>query len=229
MRSELLCLVLLASAALAAPEVIAHWPLDELSNGQAEDLGPSAMTASPAGAPPLAVVEGQVGRALYFAAGDAALVVKRQPALDLQPPFTIALWMRPEKAGAAMELLGRASDTGHDGWRLRAGWGQVTFQIPTADQPVTVGVPPRTVPEHHWVHVAVTADGQVLRLYLNAEPVAEAACTVAPRPSRLDLILANYPGRRNAYPFEGALDDIWILGTCLDGEGIYRLASRQAE
>ncbi len=226
MRLELLfALSCLTAAAADPPPVIAHWPLDELAQGQAGDTGPQGLTASLTGGPAPQSIAGQRAGALRFAAGEAALVVQRQPILDLQPPFTIALWMRPEQRGVAMELLCRAQDSGQDGWRLRTGWGQVTFQIPAADGPGSVGVPPRTVAEDHWVHVAVTADGQTLRLYLNAEPVAEQPCQVAPRPSRADLVLANYVGRKNAYPFIGALDDIWILGACLDGEDIYRVAA----
>ncbi len=186
MRLELLfALSCLTAAAADPPPVIAHWPLDELAQGQAGDTGPQGLTASLTGGPAPQSIAGQRAGALRFAAGEAALVVQRQPILDLQPPFTIALWMRPEQRGVAMELLCRAQDSGQDGWRLRTGWGQVTFQIPAADGPGSVGVPPRTVAEDHWVHVAVTADGQTLRLYLNAEPVAEQPCQVAPRPSRV--------------------------------------------
>lgn len=227
MRSKLLATLVLASAGFAEPAVIAHWPLDSVADGQAADLGPNSLHAALTGGPVPQVVDGQRGQALRLADGDAALVVKHQPVLDLQPPFTIALWMRPEKAGVAMELVCRAQDSGTEGWRLRGGWGQVNFRVQTADGLISVGVPSRTVPEHHWVHVAVTADGQKLRLYLNAEPVAETDCTVAPPPTRLDLVLGNYVGRKNAYPFVGVLDDIWILGECLDREGIYRLASGQ--
>ena len=69
--------------------------------------------------------------------------------------------------------------------------------------------------------MATTWDGKDLRVYVNAVEKASLpfAGTVAPQNPRRPLVLGNYIGRRNAYAFDGALDDIRIHSRCLsEGE-----------
>ena len=75
--------------------------------------------------------------------------------------------------------------------------------------------------------MAATWDGKRLRLYVNAVEKGTTPFdgTVAPQNPTRPLILGNYIGRKNAYAFDGAIDDVRIYSTCLAEDDVFAAAS----
>ncbi len=230
MRSKVVCVLLAAAvqAADAPGPVVAHWALDAADGGVLTDSGPNHLDAKLEGKAAPRFVAGQVGQAWDLTLADqAAGVVPAQAVLDLQPPFTIAAWIRPTELSRAMEIVCRKGDGDNLGYRFRYGWGALYFLLGDGQESVTVSTKTRTIDTNHWVHVAATHDGRTVRLFLNCEESVATDTKAVPAPSKRALLLGNYVGRRDAYPFIGQMDDIWILGAAMDGEALHTLAERR--
>lgn len=242
MRSRLLALMvggLLAAltAAHAAPEPLAWWSCEGLTDGKLADVsghGHDATVAGKDGKLPEAV-PGIAGKALQFdPAAEQFLTVANDADLRTPPAFTVMAWIKPVARGGTYEIIGNKGDrdaTGPGtGWRLRYFWSRLSFEFATAGaELITVYSPEWSVMAGHWAHVAATYDGQTVQLYVNAEPVAtrEAAGPIAP--SAREIVIANYVGRKNAYPFTGLLDEVKVFPAILDAEGIFAEAVRNME
>ena len=223
MRSELLlALALLVSA--APGQVLARWSFDEAEGDVAKDSGPHALDGKLSGE--VQRVTGMQGGALHFVEKPVGWVqLPKADALNLQPPFTIAAWIRPELPSATMAIFCQQNDTEPRGYRLRFFWRMLDFRCGDGRDKLAFTSPKYTLPTGYWTHVAVTHDGQTVRLYRNAELLS-----AAPGPARLEpepqpAVLGSYFGRKDAYHFVGDLDEVVLLSQALDGEGLYRLAS----
>lgn len=225
MRTDI-CLALLLTAAAGAQEaVVAHWPLDAVVDGTVADAA-GELAGKLGGEPLPQPADGILGGALAFAPdGEGFVEVPKSPALDLTPPFTVAAWIHPEKNSPFQEIVCRRGDTEEAGWRLRVGWGILMFDLHDGIQRYSVQTEARQVELGFWTHVAAVHDGTRLTLFLNAEPVVWAEWPAVPKPSGRGAVIGNFVGRRNAYPFVGRIDDVWVLSEALDGEALYRLAS----
>jgi hypothetical protein len=114
------------------------------------------------------------------------------------------------------------------GWRLSFFWGRVQFQLGSvAGKDYTVSSAEWSTPPKFWTHVAATYDGQRMRLFVNAVEVKSREVTGAIAPEKQPLVLANYLGRKNAYPFLGTLDDIRVYSRALTGAEILEIAARR--
>lgn len=167
--------------------------------------------------------EGIHGRAVVLSREmEEGFEVADSTALNMTGPFTVMAWIKPSRRNAAFEVACMKGDKSGDppwpGWRLRFFWARAVFEVgtPEGDQP-QVRSPEWSVMPGYWNHVAATWDGTNLRLYVNAaeKAVAPFAGTVAPQDPRRPLVLGNYLGRRNAYAFDGALDEIRVYDHCL--------------
>jgi len=49
--------------------------------------------------------------------------------------------------------------------------------------------------------------------------------TVAPQNPRHPLLLGNYIGRKNAYAFDGGIDDVRIYSLCLSEDDVFAAAA----
>ncbi len=224
--AALLGLLTPAPAELPWP-VIAHWSCDAVVDGRLPDGGPHHLDAVLRGEPVPQPTAGQRDGALTFAADSrAGFHVARHPALDLRPLFTVAVWLKPQRVGdRAMEVVCRQDDVEPTGYRLRWGWGQVNFRGAAGAERFSLATGLRTVPDGFWVHAAATHDGQTVRLFINAEEVAAVAAPAGVAPTSRPLVLGNYVGRADAYPFVGSLDDVWVLGAALTADELCRLAA----
>lgn len=225
MSAKLCQLLLLLTPLAAEPAVVAHWTMDG-DGPLLVDSGPHHLDARPGGTPLPERRAGVKGPALFLAAGAGAFAeAPRHPAVNLTPPFTVAAWVKPAEAPGAHEVVSCRGDTDPGGWRLRLGWGMGTFHYHDGTNLVEVSVPPRTIPNGYWVHLAATHDGRQLRLYANAEEIASREAVTAPAPANRALVIGNYIGRKDAYPFVGGIDDVYLAAAALDGEQIFRLAA----
>ncbi len=229
----------LASAASQAPaelvrkfRPVAYWPLDEVADGSTPDRsgnGHAALLRGLSGKPDLA--DGVVGKAMrFFRSASTWLEVPYSDALQLTDGFTAMAWVKVLKRRGGFEVIGFKSDRSGNppwpGWRLRVAWAMAVVEIGTADgRQYRATSPQWSVHPGKWCHIAATYDGRALRLYVNAAPAAEC---VAPGPiarqARRPLIIGNYFGRKDAYAFDGFIDEVWLLPRPLTLQEIEQIA-----
>ena len=117
----------------------------------------------------------------------------------------------------------KSGDPPWPGWRLRYFWARAMLQVGTPDgQEPSVSSAEWSVPAGFWSHVAGSWDGAKLRLFVNA---VERAATdfygqIAPQHAWRPLVLGNYIGRKDAYAFDGLLDDIKVFDAALTEDGM---------
>lgn len=238
-RWFLTLIALLSAGAAGADErgPVAHWTMDEVKEGVVPDAtggGHDATFGAAGEARPL-LEPGIIGKALRLKEGDQAFLTVAKSG-DLMPAkgLTAMAWIKPSARNKTYEILTCKGDKSGDppwpGWRLRFFWARAQFQYGTAD-----GKEPRvesaewSVPAGFWSHVAVTYDGTTMRLYVNgvekASAPAEGDILAAKRP----LVIGNYIGRKNAYAFDGLLDDLKVFGRALTADEVFAEAVRGME
>lgn len=230
----LLALGVLLCAAAQAAEPLAYWPLEALTEGMVTDASGNkhdALAYGLEGKVP-AVVPGIAGNCLQFtAASQQYLEVKQSEPLLAPSAMTVMAWIKPVARDGTYEIIGNKGDKSGDGpwpgWRLRYFWSRVTFQFGTADSTEPdVSSPEWSAPAGFWSHVALSYDGRKLILYVNCEPVAEQALKTPIMAATKPLIIGNYLGRKNAYAFDGLIDEVRIYGEVLDGDAIHAEAAK---
>lgn len=238
MRSSALSLALILAAApsVAFAGLIAHWPMDHAEDGVIRDVtgrGHDAAYSAAGGSAP-EFVPGRVDGALRMTSDrEAFLSVKHAETFNFGGPFTVMAWVKPAQRHATYEVVCFKGDKSGEppwpGWRLRVFWTRAVLQVGTPDgEEPQVGSPEWSVPAGFWSHIAAGWDGERLRVYVNgveraSEPFAG---PIAPQPAGRPLILGNYIGRKNAYAFDGLLDDIMVFDRFLDEDEVFRAASR---
>ena len=225
-------LVALGAVAFAAPgDLLAYWPMDSARDGVVVDAsgrGHDATYGAADKAPPT-FVPGMVGQALKLtAAQEGYLTVAHSEDFNFSGPFTVMAWVKPAERSASYEVLcfkgDRAGDPPWPGWRLRLGWSRAWFDVGTPDgREVRFSSPEWSVPVGYWSHVAATWDGKKLRILVNAAEAASVdfAGPIAPRTDRRPLTIANYQGRKNAYPYQGLLDEVKVFTRALTEDEVF--------
>lgn len=236
--SRLAALIILTAAlpALPADGLVAHWPMDEAPDGVVLDAtgnGHDATYAAKDESPP-EFVPGIAGNAIKLSEDkEAYLAVPWAEALSFTGPFTVMAWVKPTRRNATFEVLcfkgDRSGDPPWPGWRLRFFWTRAMLQVgtPEGEEP-RVTSPEWSVPAGFWSHIAAGWDGEHLRVYVNAveqgsEPFDGA---IAPQHHWRPLVLGNYIGRKNAYAFDGLLDELKVFDRFLDEEEVFEEALR---
>ncbi|MGI5817595.1 MAG: LamG domain-containing protein [Armatimonadota bacterium] len=237
MRSSLNALLILSlcgCAALAqAPEPIAHWPMEQIGEGgvvaDASGNGHEATAHGTEGSVP-EPIPGVVGNALRFDRDrEQYLQVGEAGELTAPEQMTVMAWIRPAQRSGAHEIISNKGDRSGDppwpGWRLRYFWARLVFQLGTAD-----GEEPQLSTENwsiepgFWHHVAVSWDGERLRAYINCDLAAEAEVTGPIMATTRPIVIGNYVGRKNAYAFDGALDELKVFDRALTADEIFTAA-----
>ena len=220
------------------PRPIAHWDFDNIRNGIAPDReGRFPGRLFPKQSPPETVV-GISGKALRFVAGrQHGVEVRNARDMPIHEGITLMAWVWVDsdrnEGGDIIGGLKHPSGSGSapvSGFRLYKSWrlNGVSFWLGQGRaEPLTCGSGRRPLRpmQDHWMHVAATYDGKVMRLYVNAvekqSRVAEAAIRLADRP----LVIGNHAGAKNAFPFQGLIDDVRIYNVALTQRRILRAAS----
>jgi hypothetical protein len=232
---QILALLLLAPAARADDRgLLAHWTMDEASEGIVRDATGRRHDATfhATGTARPVLEPGIIGKALRLREGEQAFLSVANFA-DLMPPkgLTAMAWIKPSARNKTYEILCAKGDKSGQppwpGWRLRFHWTRAQFQYGTAD-----GKEPRvesaawSVPAGFWSHIAAVHNGTSMRLYINGVEKAVAPVEGEIMPSKRGLIIGNYIGRKNAYAFDGLLDDVKVFGRALTAEEVFAEAVR---
>ena len=230
----LTCLLTMGICALAAPQPLAYWPMEEIEEGVVADLSDHGYNATAYGKDGVLpeVVEGIVGKAVRFSAEhEQYLQVQKLEGLAAPQAFTVMAWIRPAKRGATYGIIGSKGDKSGDppwpGWRFRYFWTRVVLQFGAADgQEPSISSENWSVMHGFWSHVAATYDGSNLAVYVNCNPVASKEVNAQIMPSRRQFVIGNYIGRKNAYAFDGLIDELKVFDTMLTENEIFAEAIR---
>lgn len=234
----MICVALAAFAALplrAAPEPVAWWDMESISaEGVVYDKTGNGRDAQAHGLDgKLPTVEpGIAGQALRFSAEhEQYLEVGAWQDLAAPQAFTVMAWILPRERGKTYEIIGNKGDRSGEGpwpgWRLRYFWTRAMFQIGTSDaEEPSVSSPEWSTVPGHWSHVAVTYDGTTLRLYVNCIPAGEQVLGKPVMPGTRAIVIGNYVGRKNAYAFDGLIDELKFFDAELTEAQIFTAATQ---
>ncbi|MFW6156404.1 MAG: LamG domain-containing protein [Armatimonadota bacterium] len=236
MRSEVGMLIAVALSACAAwaqaPDPVAYWPMDEIADGVVADASGHGRDATAHGADGSApeVIEGIAGNALRFHRDrEQYLQVAQIEGMQAPDEMTVMAWVRPEQRRGAHGIIGNKGDKSGDppwpGWRLRCFWARVVFQFGTADgEEPQVSTENWSIAPGFWHHVAVTYDGERLRAYINCDLAAEAEVPEPIMARDREFVIGNYSGRKDAYAFDGAIDELRVFDRALGEDEIFEAA-----
>jgi len=229
-RYPAIALAAVLGASACAQEPLAHWTMDSIVEGAVLDVSGHDRDAmlGPEGVEPPEIVPGMVGDALRFVEGKQHfLAVEDSSAFNFDGPFTVMAWVKPTRRNAAFSVACFKGDKSGEppwpGWRLRFFWARAYLQVGTIDgTEVNCSSAEWTVPAGYWSHITGSWDGTHLRVFVNAVEKAstEFAGEIAPQPRWRQLTLGNYLGRKDAYAFDGLLDDIKIFDRALTEEEV---------
>ena len=173
---------------------------------------------------------GMVGQAVKFSAGAGTdIVVKNHPRLNPTTGLTVAAWIKHEgPIGPAAEIVGKKGQArsivdGYRFWVSRA--GRLHLEVGDGKSVYRAHTERNAIKPDHWYHVAATFSPGRGRIYINSRLIVDeklAAQQIAP--SKNNLVIGNFAGRRNAMPFNGLIDEVALFDAALDGDAIFRLA-----
>ena len=214
-----------------AGELVAHWGMEQVQDGVLVDGSGSGHNGAYAGKALPEVVDGRLGNALAFdEKAEGYFTVAKSGDCHLPDGLTVMAWIRPAERSDTGEILCMKGDKSGDppwpGWRFRYFWSRVTFEFGTTDgRQFRVSSPEWSTPTGFWSHVAAVYDGHTVRIYVNAVLAAEEPVEGVMAERKAPLIVANYVGRKNAYPFHGVLDEVKVFAGCLTQEAIFAEAA----
>jgi hypothetical protein len=201
----------------SSSHLIAHWTFDSISNRQALDSSVSGLHATIYGS--IQVTSGINNQAYRFDGKSA--VKSKMTLLNLHREFTIAGWVKPEKFGNRVGLWGQYGVLGFGFFQ------EELMQVFTYNCGNLEPAYPFSL--NTWHHIALTADGSVLRVYFDAVPTEPST----PTP------VSNYGSSSSSFNiggggifdptgnyFTGCIDDVYLYNRALDEAEIRMLAKR---
>lgn len=163
-------------------------------------------------------VQGIEGHGLDFLAGKQAYVeIRHSDAIKPTDAITIMAWVKfSGNLSSRREIVGNKTDTGRYGYRLFQRYSNIYFHISDGATDYTYYTS-ADLKEDTWHHIAATFDGITIKLYVDGEEIGsnELSAPVKINYSNHAIILGNYLGRKDAYPFLGTMDEVRIFNRAL--------------
>ena len=231
LTAALILALTLAATLLPAPAtaglqdgLIAHWPL----NGDAQDQGPFSLHGYLTGATPCPDLGQAPGQALLFHGGQDVI---EAPDNELFTPqaLSITAWIQPQTSSQWARILDKYSHTDQNGFALalnRSLYPFFQFWNQAGEEFGVQGTTPLVMGQ--WRFVAVTWDGQTLRLYQDGNLEDQKTAPGPIRPAAKPLTLGNGNDGYNPWPYTGAMDEVRFYSRALDPAEIHALAALSA-
>ncbi len=215
-------------AAFHAPELIAHFPFEEIGSDRpiADTIDPERKAQATG---ELTSVEGKIGRGLQFG-GNGFVDCGQIAAFEGDQAFSLTAWVRTE-ASEPMTVLSKMDEgNSHRGYDLILEGDRIACHIVHhwPDDGFKV-ITKQVLPLREWHHLSVVYDGSrqasgvAVFVNGNAWPVE-----IAHGRQITGTLLTDKPfhiGRRNnSAPFRGLIDDVQIFSQALTQEDAARLA-----
>ncbi len=175
-------------------------------------------------------VQGKYGSALNFVAEDGdAVQVPSDPAFNLTEALTVEAWVRPRVLSSYAPVVTKSRGLYDFSYELLAGgtkWGvPAAFlfheEYPDAQANGSAELPPET-----WTHLAMTYNGEVMRLYINGK-LADAQSSATPHSGEGALNIGI--GSSSGSAFDGKIDEVRIYDRTLSGAEIEKGMSTPIE
>jgi len=148
------------------------------------------------------------------------------PALKLTSQITIAVWVRasgdPVNWDAIVnkwESTGNIDGTG-TGYYLGINPDGLTLRWNVSSEIVEMTTP---FQREQWEHIAVTFDGELLKLYINGELETEAVAEGALLDNNQPFRIGNQSEDTLEGGFTGRIDDLYVYNRALDAEAVMAL------
>ena len=230
-------LLLLSSTLIFAGEnqtVIGHWSFDDANPAVLTDRGPNGLNAHQAGKDGntgISFPDGRVKQAIEFAPQARAKYTAAGEALNLNSSFTISCWVwRSSEKPVIMSLVSKKFDSSPNGYELRLVGDRLRFTWGDGKETKELITPRNMLQKEQWYQVAVTYDGQKLRLFINFQPVMEKDLPdLVIKPNKTAVVIGNYPGKADSYNLIGKLDEVHIAGKALSAEEMFQVMAPAAE
>jgi hypothetical protein len=153
---------------------------------------------------------GRFGKALTFDGANDCVSVPNAPALQLTEEFTLETWIKSRGDGTWEPILSK--NGAYSIW-LGEESGHLRSYIREEDENEALAIDPNGIGKNVWAHVAVTFDGQWMRLYIDGEFAdkawSEGAATTT---SPLSIGCAEEPHEGF---FEGLIDEVRVYNRAL--------------
>jgi Ca2+-binding RTX toxin-like protein/streptogramin lyase len=166
-------------------------------------------------------VQGKFGGALNFVAEDQDYAsVPRSTAFNLIEAFTVEAWVRPRILSSYAPVLTKSEGPYEGIFELLAGgteWGIPAAWIFTGGFTAEKAEGEAELPPETWTHLAMTYDGELLRLYIDGELVSSHP---SPPPRENEGWLNIGIGASTNSAFDGKIDELRIYERVLGGAEI---------
>ena len=173
-----------------------------------------------------AFTDGEINNGLYFDGSTKIYVPDSSDAYDfnIQPNYTVSAWICPDSVGTgtSMTIMSRQTEGSYkNSWILGEHNGKLYFQHGTNDGAGRENMY-GALAAGEWQHVAVTAEGDALKFYINGIEVGQD--TVNNRAGSLQTdnmpLLIGDKVASQSRPFKGVMDEFKIYKSTLTGEQI---------
>ena len=161
-------------------------------------------------------VKGEIGNALQFDGSTQIYVPESSAAFDfnVQPNYTFSAWIYPDSVGTgtSMTILSRQTENSYrNSWILGEHNSKLYFQHGTNDGAGRENMY-GSLQGEEWQHVAVTADGDVLKFYINGEEVGQDNAAQENENEQNDASHGDLiPDKGMEHHLHGALKDLVLL------------------
>jgi Tol biopolymer transport system component len=162
---------------------------------------------------------GKYGAALDFDGGEDIVTIPDSEALDLTEGFTLEAWVRPDgNFGGLPSVLVKEDSEASFSYILSAAWGEEgpSGTLHGAEFTEATVKDPELLLAQSWSHLALTSDGEEMRLYVDGELVETGpAVPLVESDGALQIGGMILGGR-----FEGKIDEIRLYDEALGAEEI---------
>ena len=214
------------SAPAPTGTLVAHWKMDEGSGSTLVDASDYSNNATTSGNPTW--VSGVDGGALRFNGSNQFGFAADANSLDLTQSLTIAAWIRPEKRDTQY-LIKKAEHNATNGYELSlSSGGKVFFRFNQDSSGNTYRLDSQSsypTDGTTWMHVAITYDGSVMRMYIDGVQNSTKSFSSASSINTNALTVAIGAGNDGFRGIQGAMDDVRIYNTALSASEISALAT----
>lgn len=210
------------SAKIDSDTVVGIWLLDEGNGNTVKDSSDNGNDGNIVNAK---WTDGKFGKALDFNGGAHVKIQPSESIDDFREGFTYLLWVKPTDAPPNVNTRVIERD-----------WHNPTIQIGPADFYGSIAVNGDQAQTHvrggsweqdEWSFVAITHDGNVLKLYVDGEFVGEKAVGVPDNKPNGDIRLASWkdPG----WTYTGLIDDVGVFNTPLTEDNLQEIMNSGLE